>query len=76
MFSKRLTKWIPLGQFTHDDCDYIVFVRGSKKTGMLYFKTKRLNIKWGWFFPQSILTTKIIDISTQWNEILNQVNSN
>jgi hypothetical protein len=41
LFEKK-TKWIPLVSYNTSGTDYIVFVRKGLKSGMIYFKTKRI----------------------------------
>lgn len=61
------TKWIPLGAYTWaGNIDYIVFVRKNTRTGMMQFKTKRVQAWWAnkaSFFPG------IIDTQKAWDEI-------
>lgn len=52
-----------------DEVQYIVFVRGNKKTGLLSFKTKRVNpLFLGYVHP--VLPTGLINVSEQWNKII------
>ena len=62
------TKWIPLGRYTFDASDYVVFVRGNKKTGLLSFKVKRIKRFLG--FENPILPYDIIDVRLQWDKII------
>lgn len=41
LFEKK-TKWQPLVAYNYTATDYIVFVRKGLKSGMIYFKTKRI----------------------------------
>lgn len=43
-FKSKKTKWLPLGRYVHAGADYITFFRKNLKTGMMEFKTKRVNI--------------------------------
>lgn len=74
MFNKNKTKWIPLGYFNWDGTDYIVFVRGNKKTGMMYFKVKNVN---GRIFSlnHSISNFNFIKVEKQWEELLKMMNN-
>lgn len=77
MFKRNLTKWIPLGNFNHGSADYIVFVRGNKSTGELFFKTKRVNVKFNIFFsPNNVIPINLINTSEQWQKIINELNNN
>lgn len=73
LFKNNWTKWIPLGTFIWDNPQYIVLVRGNKKTGMLQFKTKRVNPLGISDCVRPILPQALIDPTTQWNEILKQL---
>jgi len=68
--NKGKTKWIPLGNFEFGGRDYIVFVRKNKRTGMLKFRTKRVNFNW-WSSKTvyNILTDDLIDVQKQWDAI-------
>ncbi len=75
--NKNLTKWIPLGRYEFAGYEFIVFVRGNKKTGELYFKTKCIN-KIPLFNPASerpIMNHTMIDVNKQWNLINEQINN-
>ncbi len=69
-FKRKLTKWIPLGRFTHGSHEHVTFVRKNLKTGMIYFKTKRTN---SWIVAGICTTpfmpTNIIDTQKAWDEI-------
>ncbi len=43
IFNKQYTKWIPLGEYRFGEGQYLVMVRGSRRTGEVFFKTKRIN---------------------------------
>ena len=73
MFKRNLTKWIPLGNYTFGGTDFIVFVRGNTKTGMLFFKVKSVH-PWKWF-TEKILPIDLIDVRKQWEEINNLLNN-
>lgn len=66
----KWTKWIPLGNFSYAGTDYITFVKKNKVTGMLKFKTKKVN---GFFGSMGgvhpILPAKLIDTKKAWDEI-------
>ncbi|KKN74636.1 hypothetical protein LCGC14_0388380 [marine sediment metagenome] len=71
MFNRHKTKWIQLGNYSYAGCDYVVFVRGDKKTGLLDFKTKKIQ---NWVYGSySILSTDLIDVKKQWEEITNLI---
>lgn len=74
LFNKNLTSWIPLGSMSFQQNDFIVFVRGNKKTGMLYFKTKKVNGAWYQTLVDNILPNSLIDVTKQWNEIQAMIN--
>lgn len=70
IFKKRLTKWIPLGSFDFSGVQYIVFVRKNIKTGMLKFKTKRINgklVHGSRVHP--IIQTNLINTASAWEAI-------
>jgi hypothetical protein len=67
MFRKNLTKWSVLITYNQSGSDYIVFFRKNKKTGMMYFKVKRV----GYPFVCSYHFTKsMVDIQKQFDEML------
>lgn len=74
MFKRKLTRWIQLGTFEFARIEYMVFVRGNKKNGMLYFKTKRVNGFWN-NLVQPIGVAQLVDIKKQWAELENQINN-
>ena len=43
LFKSNWGKWVPLGNWSFDGADYIVFARKNFKNGMIKFKTKRVN---------------------------------
>lgn len=69
----KKTKWIPLGNFSFGGKDYITFTRKNLKSGMLYFKTKRVNT-WFGFFPlvNSVIPRNLIDVKSAWEQITNE----
>jgi len=69
LFKSNWTKWIPLGTFVWDHPQYVVFMRGNKKTGMVQFKTKRVNKLGISDCVRPILPANLIDPTTQWNEL-------
>jgi hypothetical protein len=77
MFNRNKTKWIPLGNFNWNRVDYVVFVRGDKKTGMLDFKTKSVNARSLFSFDlvNPIIKTEVIDVNAQWSLILQMTNN-
>jgi len=73
MFSRHKTKWIQLGNYSHAYTDYVVFVRGNKKTGMMEFKVKKVH---AWTMCTGlILPANLIDVRKQWEEITNALKS-
>lgn len=67
MFKNHLTKWEVLATYNQSGTDYIVFFRKNKKTGMMYFKTKKV----GYPFVCSYSFTKnLVDIQTQFDAML------
>jgi hypothetical protein len=66
MFWDKKTKWIPFGNYIYAGNDYIVFVRKNLKTGMLYFKTKRVQLR---FSTRELMPFKLIDVEKQWQII-------
>jgi len=74
-FKSNKTKWEPLGRYQWDGDEYIVFVRGDKKTGMLYFKTKQTNYRGISDCVRPVLPHDIIDTRKQWELIINLINT-
>lgn len=76
MFGRKLTKWMPFGNFNFDGVDFIVFVRGNKKNGMLYFKVKSVNARKfiNANLVHSILPITLIDVKSQWEKIIQELN--
>lgn len=72
LFAKK-TKWIPLAQFNFASNDFIVIARQNTKTGMLYFKTVRVN-KNGLTgdLVNSCLPHNLIDVKEQWGILTSQ----
>jgi len=65
---RRFTKWIPFGNYSYGDADYIVFVRKNKKTGILQFKTKTTYSFFSW--KSSYIPNDLINVKEQWQKIL------
>jgi hypothetical protein len=72
IFNKHKTKWIPLGNYSFDGSDYIVFVRGNKKTGSMCFKVKKVHGMT--YCTNSILPLSLIDTKKQWEIITDMLN--
>lgn len=73
LFSRHKTKWVQLGSYQYGYHDYVVFVRGHKKTGMMEFKVKSVQ---RWMFScANILPKNLIDVQKQWDEITNLIKS-
>lgn len=71
MAKKKYTKWRPLGNFTYDDTDYVVFVKKNLKNGLLKFKHRSVN-KRPLNMNNSILPTTLIDTAKAWEEVINE----
>lgn len=71
MFFNKKTKWIVLGSYSHTSDDYVVFVRGSLKTGLLDFKVKKIHRMTS--FTNRILPNNLIDTKLQWDTIINLI---
>ncbi len=67
MFRKNLTKWSVLTTYNQSGSDYIVFFRKNKKTGMMYFKVKRVGYP---FICSYHFTKSMVDIQKQFDEML------
>lgn len=69
MFKSKYTQWIPFGNHTHGYQHYITFVRKNLKSGMLEFKTKKVQTSfyYGTFLPQNL-----IDVKKQWDDIISK----
>ena len=72
---RKYTKWIPLGNFNWDGTDYIVFVRGNKKNGLLSFRNRPVNHRMGGC-TNSIIPNTLLDVKLQWDKILLMTNQN
>lgn len=72
--SKRnRTKWIPLGMFSFSGYDYVTFIRKNLKTGMLYFKTKRVNRHFlAVNCVNNVLPHNLINTQKVWDDITKQ----
>lgn len=70
IFTKK-TKWIPLGNYSFSDKDYVVFVRANLKTGMMFFKVKNIH---RFVFANRTLPVGLIDVAAAWKEITNLIN--
>lgn len=66
MFRKRYTDWIPLGVNTFGDTHHVIMVRRNLKTGMMKFKSKRVQ---GFHHHKSFLPHNLIDVQKQWDLI-------
>jgi hypothetical protein len=64
----RYTKWMPLANYESLSYDtYIVFMRGNKKTGMIYFKTRKIANY------DKILPRNLILISEAWDKMIQEL---
>ena len=66
LFEKK-TKWQVLITYNQDGTDYVIFVRKGLKSGMLYFKTKRVTPK---FVCSYNLNSTLFDIKKGFNDVL------
>lgn len=70
LFKSNYTKWIPLGSFSFQSKDYITYVKKNLKTGMMKFKTKRVNT---FLFDSgcvdNVFTHNSINVQEAWEEI-------
>ncbi len=68
LFEKK-TKWVPLVAYNYGGSDFIVMVRKGEKSGMLYFKTKKVTpfMEYSYNFRGDLF-----DIREQFNKILNE----
>lgn len=69
----KYTKWIPLGESRYGDHQHLIMVRGNKKSGELFFITKRVNRA----FINGVgqISQLPIDVAVQWqliNKLLNE----
>lgn len=65
----KKTKWIPIGRWTWDGNEYVVMARRNLKTGMLYFKSVRVNNHLlGYCSP--VLSIDLIDTKKAWEELI------
>ena len=73
MFKKKYTKWQPLGNYEWDGTDRIVFVKKNLKTGMMKFKTRKVNSYLGAMSCLNpILPSALIDVKKAWEEIVSK----
>lgn len=72
-FKNNYTKWIPLGNFNFAGTDFIVFVRGDKKTGLMDFKVKSVNHRIGGC-QNPIFPGVLIEVRKQWDTIIEMMN--
>lgn len=73
LFEKK-SKWIPLVAYNTGGTDYIVFVRMGKRSGMIYFKTKRITP-----FMSDVsynFSKELFDIKKQFEQILGNTDTN
>lgn len=70
---KNRTSWIPLGSFVSDNQEFVVFARKNFPSGMIDFKTKRVNRRgiFNTYDVYPILPPNIIDVAKQWDLITN-----
>lgn len=71
--NKNLTKWIPLANYQANGSDYVVFIRGNKRTGMLYFKVKIVHIRT--IYTRPVLDPDLINVKKSWDEIIDLIKS-
>lgn len=69
IFKSNYTKWIPLGNYSYNNKDYLVFCRKNIKNGLIYFKTQSVH---GWRISANrLLTNDLINTKEQWDKIIN-----
>jgi hypothetical protein len=70
LFKSNKTKWMPLGHYNWgSNKEYIIFVRGNLKTGLLDFKSISTNHRGISDCVNPILPRDIIDTRLEWNKI-------
>lgn len=67
MIKRKLTKWKVMATYNQSGSDYIVFVRKNIKTGMMYFKTKRVGSP---FVCSYHFIVNLVDIQKTFDEML------
>jgi hypothetical protein len=76
LFIPNKTKWIVLGRYTWEGySDFLVFARGNKKSRMLEFKTKRVNLSHT-SCVRAILPNDLLDVKANWESLINELNEN
>ena len=74
LLKKRWTKWLPLGNFNYAGVDFIVFVKANRKTGMMRFKTVRVNSRNRFSNNvHQILPADLISVRKQWEAIKDEL---
>ena len=68
LFKSNYTNWIPFGVYDYGSQHYMVFIRKNKKTGMLHFRTKKVQRS---FWVGNFLPTDLINVKEQWDLINN-----
>jgi hypothetical protein len=66
LFEKK-TKWVALVTYNQGGTDYIVFARKGLKSGMIYFKTKRVTPP---FTCSYNFNSTLIDINVGFDDVL------
>lgn len=66
--TKKWTKWIPLGRYSHGYVDFVVMVKKNLRTGMPKFKVKRIH-RWKFMSIDSFFN---VEINTQevWDKLI------
>lgn len=71
LFEKK-TKWQVLAAYNHLGIDYIVFARKGLKSGMIYFKTKRVTPIFGG--ESYNFRSSLFDIKKGFDDLLQAIN--
>lgn len=66
MFKKRFTNWIPMQVYDYSGNKYLLLGRRKLKTGMVYFKNKKLNTP---FNLNHTMPVNIFDVSAEFKKL-------
>jgi hypothetical protein len=69
----KYTQWTALGCFSHGGVDFIVLIRKNNRTGMLFFKTKRVNKTFFSMSSECVLPAGMINTQEVWDELTRPV---
>lgn len=68
---RKYTKWIPFGAYSYGCREHMVFAKRNLKTGMIKFKTKRVNT--GLFTnDKEFIPIEMIDTQKAWDKLTNE----